>query len=283
MPREARKKSRTNIYHIMMRGVNRQLLFEEDEDRYQYMEILKESKEIAKFRLHAFCLMDNHVHLLMEETEEPLEITFKRIGSKYAGWFNQKYQRTGHLFQDRFRSEIVETVGSFMIVLRYILQNPMKAGLEKQPGTYRWSSYLAYVNGTGSITDTQYAMECFGSRESLVDYVQQKNEDVVMDEDQFQWRLRDDEALEVMRRVAGCDSVADFQRLEREQMDQAMQEMYLAKLSMGQIARLTGMSKSRVHRAVQEMNPEQMADRKKIRLREAEFMFSEEEMENENG
>ena len=152
----------------MLRGINRQVIFEDDGDRRYFVSVLGECKEVSGFKLHAFCLMPNHVHLLIEPAEESLEIIFKRLGSRYAVWYNRKYQRVGHLFQDRFRSENVETDTYYKTVLRYILQNPMKAGIETRPGSYRWSSYLAYERKKGSLTDTSYAEELFGSHEALM-------------------------------------------------------------------------------------------------------------------
>ena len=113
----------------MIRGINRQNIFEEDEDRLCFMIILDRCKAISGFRLYAFVLMSNHIHLLIEPSGEALDIAFTRIETRYAMWFNRKYQRTGYLFQNRFRSEAVETDQYFMTVLRYILQNPMKAGM----------------------------------------------------------------------------------------------------------------------------------------------------------
>ena len=105
MPRIARKKSCSNIYHVMIRGINRQNIFEEDDDRLCFMKILNHCKEISGFRLYAFALMSNHIHLLIETAGESLDMVFRRIGTRYAVWYNRKYQRAGHLFQDRFRSE----------------------------------------------------------------------------------------------------------------------------------------------------------------------------------
>ena len=156
MPRTARTKSNTNIYHVMLRGINQQVIFEEDDDRRFFLHTLKKAKETSGFKLYAFCLMTNHVHLLLEEGAEPLEIVFKRIGSGYVKWYNEKYQRTGHLFQDRFRSENVEDERYFRTVFRYILQNPVKAGIAFSPDRYRWSSYMAYDRGAGSLTDRDY-------------------------------------------------------------------------------------------------------------------------------
>ena len=250
MPREARKISCSNIYHAMLRGINRQVICEEDADRRVFMMALKECKDVSGFKLHAFCLMPNHVHLLIEPAGEPLELIFKRLGVKYVGWFNRKYDRAGHLFQDRFRSENVEDNLYFMTVLRYILQNPMKAGMESQPGSYPWSSYLAYKKGIGSITDTQYAIDLFGSQEALIDYVLLGNEDTVMDEDQFDWRMRIEKAKEIMEQVSGCATVSDFQRLDRRIQKEYAVKMYLAGVSAYQIAKMTGMSKSTVERTV---------------------------------
>ena len=147
MPRTARKISETGIYHVMLRGINRQNIFEDDQDRLYFMSVLASCKKVSGFRLHAFVLMSNHIHLLLEPLDEPLDMIFRRIGTRYAVWYNRKYQRAGHLFQDRFRSENVSTVQYYQTVLRYILQNPMKAGMEKHPGEYRWSSYTTTSTG----------------------------------------------------------------------------------------------------------------------------------------
>ena len=252
MPRTARKASLSNIYHVMMRGVNRQAIFENDGDRLHFMSVLKECKEISGFRLHAFCLMPNHLHFLIEPAGEPLDLVFRRIGVRYAVWYNHKHQRVGHLFQDRFRSENVENDLYYMTVLRYILQNPMKAGLEPHLGTYRWSSYPAYAKGTGSITDTQYATELFGSRESLIDFVRMGNEDIVMDETDPEWPLQDDDAKKIMEQITGCSATEEFRRLDRQLRNEYIRRMYAEKLSIGQIARLAGFSKSTVHEAVRD-------------------------------
>ena len=206
------------------------------------------------------CQMPNHIHLLLEPLDEPLDMIFRRIGTRYAMWYNRKYQRAGHLFQDRFRSENVSTVQYYQTVLRYILQNPMKAGMEKHPGEYRWSSYTAYEKGQGIVTDTQYAVELFGGRETLIQYLKQDNDDTVMDEENHDWRLRDDAARRIMRQITQCSSVSDFQKLDPDLQKKHAAEMYQERLSMGQIARLTGMSKTTVFRIVQRFKDEPSED-----------------------
>ncbi len=251
MPREARKISRSNIYHVILRGINRQDIFEDDGDRHYFMTVMQHYKGISDYRLHAFCLMTNHVHLLMEPKGEPLGQVFRRVGVRYVSWYNRKYERTGHLFQDRFRSENVESDAYFRTVLRYILQNPMKAGMERSPGSWRWSSFLAYQKGTGSITDTQHALNMFGGREALLEFVQQGNNDLVMDEDLFDRRVRDDRAKRIMEQLTECSTVAEFQELEKRQKKEYVKELYQQGVAPGQIVRLTGVPKTSVHRIVE--------------------------------
>ena len=250
MARTARKMSATNIYHVMLRGINRQDIFEEDEDRYYFMTVLSQCKKISGFRLHAFVLMSNHIHLLIEPSDETLDMVFRRVSTRYAMWYNRKYQRAGHLFQDRFRSEEVETEQYYKTVLRYILQNPMKAGLESQPGNYQWSSYRAYEKGKGILTDTEFAFDVFGNRENLIGFVSEDNSDSVMDEEDYDWRLRDDAAKEIMRRISHCSSAPEFQLLSLAERKDYVRKLYTEGLSMGQIARLTGMAKTTIFRSV---------------------------------
>ena len=254
----------------MLRGINRQTIFEDNGDKHYFLTVLKQCKEKAGFELYAFCQMSNHVHLLLKEGNEPLEIIFKRLGSRYVVWYNRKYERVGHLFQDRFRSENVETDQAFMTVLRYILQNPMKAGMEVRPGSYRWSSYLAYEKGAGSITDTEYATALLGGRDQMLDYIKQINDDVALDESPYDWRIKEEQAKEIMTRISSCASASEFQKLAPALRKKCLEEMYLERLTMGQIARLTGVSKGTVSKTIKKMNPEFIAERKRIILRESD-------------
>ena len=275
MPRIARKKSCSNIYHVMIRGINRQNIFEEDDDRLCFMKILNHCKEISGFRLYAFALMSNHIHLLIEPAGESLNTVFARIETRYAMWFNRKYRRTGYLFQNRYRSEAVETELYFMTVLRYILQNPMKASIEGRLGTYRWSSYLAYEKGNGSITDTQYALDLFGSRKNLMEFLGLDNDDTVMDEVDFDRRLQDKEIREIMYRISQCESAAAFQALDPQFRKEYAAKMYQSGVSLSQISRFTGMPKTTVFRVVKALKAEEAEDEKKYAvLRESHLADS---------
>ena len=151
MPRQVRRKSESGIYHIMLRGINQQQIFEDSEDYEKFLQILKDCKAVSEYKLFAYCLMGNHIHLLIQEDKEPIEQVIKRLATRFVYWYNIKYQRVGHLFQDRFKSEPVEDDAYFMTVIRYIHQNPVKAGLCKNVREYEYSSYKNFFDNSNLI------------------------------------------------------------------------------------------------------------------------------------
>src|SRR5699024_7538730 len=158
--RKARKKSRNGIYHIIMRGVNQQTIFEEDNDRQRFLDTLTRYKEISKYKIYSYCLMDNHIHLLWGESEEEsVSEAMKRICSSYVHWYNAKYERTGHLFQERFKSENVEDKRYFLTVLRYIHQNPVKAKIESNVFKCKWKIGRAHGLNSSHVS-ISYAVFC---------------------------------------------------------------------------------------------------------------------------
>ena len=102
----------------MLRGINHQLIFEEDEDMQRFIDTLKRYKDECGYSLYAYCLMGNHIHILLKEENEEISSILKRIAGSYVYWYNWKYGRSGHLFQDRFKSEPVEDDAYFLTVLR---------------------------------------------------------------------------------------------------------------------------------------------------------------------
>ena len=159
MSRKTRIISSTNTYHVMMRGVNKQLIFHEPRDYERMITTLGRYKEISQFELYAYCLMGNHIHLLIRSDHEPIGLAIKRIGDSYVFWYNKKYNRCGHLFQDRFKSIPVEDDVYFLTVLRYIIQNPVIAGICKHVEDYAFSSATDYCIAESGLSDTAMAKE----------------------------------------------------------------------------------------------------------------------------
>lgn len=239
MPRTAREKANNGTYHVMLRGINKQNIFEESEDYEKLLNLLKEGKEKGGFELYAYCFMSNHIHLLIKQVDEPIEITFRRLGSKYVYWYNTKYERVGHLFQDRFKSEPVEENDYFLTVLRYIHYNPVKAGLTKNPAEYKYCSYNSYFSENDFI-DTDRAL-LLKSKEELLRFHNNGCSDVCLDiPEQTTLRLTEEQAVVIMRSVTKCHSSVEFQALSKEKRDKLIAKMKSRGLSIRQISRLTG-------------------------------------------
>jgi len=246
MPRTAREKSRSGIYHIMIRGINRQNLFEDDQDRQKFIETLAFYKEKCGYMIYAYCLMSNHVHLLIHERTEPLSHFIKRISSSYVYYYNRKYDRCGHLFQERFKSEIVEEETYFLTVLRYIHQNPIKANIVKALEEYKWSSYTEYIK-VSRIVDVEFALEMFANKKAeaikkFAEYNCEKNEDKCL-EYEINKRIDDIQAIDIIKEVAQINSINDIQSYDKERRNEIIKKLKeIEGLSIRQIARITGIS-----------------------------------------
>lgn len=202
MPRKARVKSKIGIYHIILRGNNRQNIFNDNEDKKRLLETLLRYKEKCKYQLYAYCFMDNHIHLLMKEREEPLEQIMRRIGVSYVYWYNHKYDRVGNLFQDRFKSEVVEDETYFLTVLRYIHQNPIKAGIVKSLKEYPWSSYIEYI-GREQLIDKELVIGMFNENKnekmmSFIKFHSEINEDKCLEIQEKKKRTTDEQLIKII-------------------------------------------------------------------------------------
>ena len=146
MPRTARKLSESGLYHAVLRGNDRQLIFNDDEDRRCFLDALSHAIQIDGFAVHCYCLMDNHVHIVAEQRDgEHIGTLFRHLGTAYVRRFNHRHERVGHLFQDRFWSEPIESNERLLSTVRYIHLNPVRAGVCSQPDRYRHSSYNTYM------------------------------------------------------------------------------------------------------------------------------------------
>ena len=248
MTRTARKISESGIYHVMARGVNKQPIFEETADYRKLVKVLADCKAIANFEMFAYCLMQNHFHLLIRPSEmEPLAQLFRRIGGRYVVWFNRKYGRTGHLFQDRFASEPIDGDPYFLSCARYILQNPVQAGICASPCDYEFSSMREYAARSGTLTDIDMLTEMVGGK-NIVAFLSEEPTNRHIDVGLSRFRLTDDEARGIMQAVCGCSDTAEFQRLDKRRRDVALTQMGVAGVSIRQASRIAGVGTGVVRR-----------------------------------
>jgi len=251
MPRHARLKSESGLYHIILRGNNRQSIFQDDFDKEKLLQILVKYKPISGYQAFAYCLMGNHIHLLLKVGEEPIEQFMRRICGSYVFWFNQKYNRIGNLFQDRFKSEPIDDEQYFLTALRYIHNNPVKAGLVNNLDQYPWSSYPFYTQNTtdsSGFLETETVMKMFGEDsikaiKGFIEYHQQDNTDKCLEIEEFN-RISDDRALELMQTLFHIKNGEDWNKFTLQERDACLKKMkddY--NLSSRQIERITGINR----------------------------------------
>ncbi|WP_069999330.1 transposase [Cellulosilyticum sp. I15G10I2] len=181
MPRGPREKCEYSTYHIMVRGNNKQDIFEDEEDRIQYLKRLKRYKEKFKIEVYAYCLMTNHVHLLIYDNGQDISKVMKGLNLSYVRYFNKRYNRCGHLFQGRFNSVMVKRDSYFIEVSKYIHLNPAEAGMVGAPEDYKWSSLKMYLGERDSyeIIDNRRILAYFskdykGSMKLYAEYMYNK-------------------------------------------------------------------------------------------------------------
>lgn len=245
MTRYARIQSSSGIYHVTMKGINGQDIFEEDRDNRKFLFVLEKCIRKDQFEVFAYCLMSNHVHLLLRVGEKSIGSVIQRIGTTFAGWYNNVHGRSGHLFQNRFHSVTVDNAGQLRMVWRYILQNPMKAGLEEYPGEkYMWSSIYAYLGIADPVTVTDFVMQCFGSKTVMMEFLKMSGDsDRCKLEMMKKKRLSDETAMYILKNLCEKYEVTDFAKMDRNSKRELVGLMYQQyKLSLKQITRITGLS-----------------------------------------
>ncbi len=138
------------LYHVISRGNAKQSIFDGAEDYERFLYLLSAAAARSFVLCRAYCLMQNHFHLLLEPSERPLSRMMQQLNSAYCQWFNRRHDHVGHVLQGRFKALLVDRDEYFLEVLRYIVLNPVRAGLVSDPAEWRWSSYRATAGHTAA-------------------------------------------------------------------------------------------------------------------------------------
>ncbi len=222
MARKPRIQYEGAFYHVITRGNQRQTIFRDEEDYRQYLEILARYKNLYKYRLYAYVLMKNHVHLLIEARETPLSKILQGINQSYTARFNRRYKTVGHLFQGRYKAILCDRDSYLLSLVKYIHLNPVRARLIKTPKEYAWSSHRTYIEPVSkNIVDKDQVLRMFSEDKGKArrlyqayvnDGIAVKKEDIYSTIDK---RILGDErfADSVMEK---CDALIEPGRKERE-------------------------------------------------------------------
>lgn len=142
MPRKPRKYIETSFNHIMTQGINKSYIFNEEQDIKYYISAMYSSKDKYNINIIAYCIMNNHAHILIETSSiENLSKYMQSLNTKYAMYYNKKYNRVGYVFRDRYRSEAILSKEQLNNCIQYIYNNPVKAKICRTPEEYPYSNY----------------------------------------------------------------------------------------------------------------------------------------------
>ena len=224
MTRKNREYSKTNIYHVIIKGIDSQDIFYDDRDKQVFLEKLIETKRNIDYKIYAYCLMNNHVHMVIEIEDKFLSKAIQSLNIRYNRYFNKKYMRSGTLFQDRFKSKCVENQKYFLDVCRYVHQNPEKAKICKTED-YKWSRYYFDNNlNNFKIFTTK------GKSDDEYDFMEYEIRD----------RIQDDELAEMIVKKLSLNNISEFTGLPKEEFEKGIEFLKNMKYTTcNQISRVT--------------------------------------------
>lgn len=253
MSRASRKQSESDFYHVFARGVGRQVIFDDDDDCEFFLDLLRKRLEEANGRILAWCLMENHFHILFQMNMCELSKYMKLVEVSYARYFNDRHDRVGCLFQGRFGSEPIEDDSQLLSVVRYIHMNPQKSAIASY-ADYPWSSYREYMDSAKLVDDSVVLNMCQGQNGFVALHKQDTPDEHFM-EDSSDFgtpklqRMSDREAAHHFERQYGKgwrECLVAASKVERNEM------LRCAKadgMTVSQLSRLTGLGRGIIQRA----------------------------------
>ena len=243
-----RQRAESGCYHVIIRGNGQQVLFEDDADRRAFLKMAENTLVCEAFSVVAWCLMENHVHLLVRDDDGRLSDTMRKLLSAFARYFNAKSGHTGHVLQGRFKSMPIENDAYLLEAVRYIHNNPEKAGICPAP-EYPWSSYREYLAGTG-LSEPGTVLEMLGGAEGFRKFSAEGSKPGYRFSAGV--RIPDDEMVDVACSLLPGMNVVNLASLPKIRRDKALGLLRRGGLSVRQIARLTGLGIATIGRATKQ-------------------------------
>ncbi|MEN8171239.1 MAG: transposase [Pseudomonadota bacterium] len=180
MARPLRLELAGGLYHVTSRGDRREDIYDDDQDREKWLEILGNTCKRFNWRCHAYCLMDNHYHIVIETAEANLSKGMRQLNGVYTQYYNIKHDRAGHVFQGRYKGILVEQDAYLLELSRYVVLNPIRAKMTKAIGTWKWSSYKSMIGEVASQPwlETNWILGQFGKQrkraiDKYIDFVRE--------------------------------------------------------------------------------------------------------------
>ena len=247
MAKKLREKSPTGYYHVTLRGNGRQIIFEDDEDRKTFLRLLSDAVDLFGARVIAWCLMSNHVHVVIDDPNDEISAIVHRFAFTYAQHFNNKSGHVGALFQGRFHSVPITSDEQLLQTVRYIHDNPVRAGISAAD-KYPWSSFSEYTGDTlRQMSDVSVVLELLGGKRQFLEFSKDNANAVLFL--RLSTRIPDGDIQAAARPALGNINPLDIKAMELGKRDQALTKLRAAGLSWRQMEMLTGIGAQTIRRA----------------------------------
>ena len=245
MPRKPRRLLDTGYYHIVLKGSGNQILFESEWDYRKFLSYLYEFAARHKLQLIAWCLMSNHVHLVVLDTAQALSSCIHDLATAYAVHFNRYNGHSGPVFDGRFHSVLIESDEQFLSAVRYVHDNPQRASI-CSASDYPWSSYGEYLHPESSLVKTDVLFDLIGGKERYEAFLSDDSYGTYVFRGTS--RLKDEDAIIVAKQLLGSDELSKLRSLPTEHRAHGLQLLRDAGLTLKQVERVTGIGRGIISR-----------------------------------
>ncbi len=240
--------SSLGINHIVLKGINGQPIFLDDEDKKFFLNLLNSKLSSQKFILISYCLMTNHVHLLLKEfTLADSSNLMRNFISYYSSWFNSKHNRTSSLFKQKFYNECIESENQLLNTIKYIHENPVKAGIVKFASNYPWSSFNDYLTSNNALINTNY-IDHFSINKTLILSSNIKYQSIKDDNSELYLKSYD-YVFDCIKDYLNGSNIFDFLKMNSSEQQKLIQHLVKEKrFSERKIAKIFNFSPSKISR-----------------------------------
>ena len=245
MARRGRTNSDTGFYHVMVRGINHELIFEQIREKNYFKKILKKHLEQYNIEIHAYCIMSNHAHFILKSMDiNIISFYMSKVLAEYANYYNYKRNRNGHVFQNRFKSECISDANYYWNCVKYIHMNPVKAHIVATAEEYQYSSYKEFKNRKSKVLHAN-AFKMYEERfigwQEYVEFHQKQSmqvfigmqQEVYLQQKDFAWQI----LLEMKEKysMAHLEEVLEEKDIRKEFMQRMSEEIQLSVSKMKRI------------------------------------------------
>ncbi|MBQ7015998.1 MAG: transposase [Firmicutes bacterium] len=252
MPRSARQRDEKGIHHVVVQGKRLENIFEKETEKELYLETLLQYKAKTGVKLYAFCILDNHAHLVLQETkDESVSAFMRRVGVRFSYWYRQRYDLPAgeKLFRGRYLSEPLQTEEALLEVVRHIHKEPVRQGLVLKMEDYYWSSYRLYLN-PGSFIDRRLVLDSLHFGGGYKAYMEKEEKNAaVLEEVPLKYGRTDEEVEGLIQKRLMENGFSEWKQISLDEKREILKKLRVEdEVSIQQLSRVTGVNRGYIQR-----------------------------------